>query len=298
MEKWGYDVLAAADGNEAWALLQADDPPRMAIFDWIMPGKDGLELCQCVRKTKASRYTYVILLTACDRIEDVVRGLDAGADDNVTKPFEPSELHARLRAGRRILALQEALLSARDALRFQSTIDPLTGVWNRAASIANLRRELARSEREGTSLSVFMADIDHLRLVNDTYGHVAGDAVLRETAQRVRSATRLYDSVGRYDGEEFLVIAPGCLAAEAERRAERLRAAVGGAPFDLPEGPIQLTLSASALTTTELRGLSPALIITALNAALLRAKTGGCDRLEIATLGDLSASLEGEGKAA
>lgn len=291
LEKWGYEVAVAADGNEAWTLLQGEDAPRLAILDWMMPGKDGLEVCAEVRKVKGAPYTYVIILTALDRKEDVVRGLDAGADDYVTKPYDPLELRARLRAARRILALQEALLSARDALRFQATFDPLTGVWSRNAILATLRRELARAEREKTPLAVFMADLDHFSRTNATFGHAAGDSVLRETAQRMRSASRLYDSIGRYGGEEFLIIAPGCDGAEALRQGERLRASVAGKAIDLADGSAQLTLSVGVVTTGRKKGLDANAVIFAADAALSRAKEGGRDRLELAHSDELAGTL-------
>jgi len=290
LEKWEYDVEAVADGNEAWAALEGDDSPRMAILDWVMPGKDGIEICQELRKEKGVPYVYIIMLTARDQKDDIVRGLDAGADDYVTKPYDPLELRARLRAGRRILALQEALLSARDALRFQVTLDPLTGVWNRAAILATLRRELARAEREKSALAVFMADLDHFRRVNESYGHSVGDSVLRETAQRFRSASRLYDSIARYGGEQFLIVAPGCPPAEAVKQAERLRASIGGKAFDLAEGLIQLTLSVGVATTSPKEGLDLNAVVYAADAALSRAKVAGRDRLELACADDFGAA--------
>jgi len=281
LERWGYEVNTAVDGTEAWVALRAENPPRLAILDWMMPGKDGLQLCAEIRRIKDSPYTYIILLTARHEKADIVRGLDAGADDYITKPFDPSELRARLRAGRRILALQEALISARDALRFHATIDPLTGVWNRAAAVATLRRELARSDREHTSLAVFLTDLDHFARLNETYGHVTGDAVLREAAQRVLSVSRMYDSIGRMGGEEFLVIVPGCEAARASEHAERLRAAIGAKPFDLPEGLVQITASASALTIEGRDTPDASAVVAALNVALARAKSAGRDRIEL-----------------
>jgi len=287
LENWGYDVVVAADGNEASAALQGEDPPRLVILDWMMPGKDGIEVCEEVRRVKGGPYVYIIMLTARDKTEDVVRGLDAGADDYVTKPYDPFELRARLRAGRRILALQEALLSARDALRFHATLDPLTGVWNRTAILATLRRELVRAEREGSALAVFMADLDHFRRTNETYGHTAGDAVLRETAQRMRSASRLYDSIGRFGGEEFLVIAHGCRSPEAVKQGERLRTSIGGRAIDHADGMIPLTLSVGVVTTDHKKRLDSNAVIFAANAALTRAKERGRNRLELASLDDV-----------
>ena len=291
LESWGYEVVAAADGTEAWTVLQGEEAPRLAILDWMMPGKDGIQVCEEVRKLKGVPYVYIIMLTACDQKEDIVRGLDAGADDYLTKPYDALELRARLRAGRRILALQEALLSARDALRFQATLDPLTGLWNRTAILAALRRELVRANRERSPLAVFLADLDHFSRTNDTYGHMAGDSVLRETARRIRSASRLYDSIGRYGGEEFLIIAPGCGTSEAVKQGERLRASVAAKGIDLADGVIQLTLSVGVVTTGKYEGLDSNAVIFAADAALARAKEQGRNRLEVARADELHEML-------
>ena len=167
---WGYEVVSARDGNEALAILEREDAPLLAILDWIMPGLDGPDICQRIRKTRRSPYIYVIMLTAKTDRQDIILGMDAGADDYVKKPFDPQELKVRLRAGQRIVELQEAL-------RIQATHDALTGALNRGAIIEMLDRELARTEREGTTLGVVMADLDHFKQVNDRHGHQSGDEV-------------------------------------------------------------------------------------------------------------------------
>ena len=200
-----------------------------------------------------------------------------------TKPYDAHELKARLRAGRRIIALQEALLSARDALRFQATLDPLTGLWNRKAIMDTLKRELVRAEREGTTLTVLTADLDHFSGVNETYGHMAGDSVLRETARRIRDASRFYDTVGRTGGEEFTVIAPGCCREDAVNQAERIRASITGKELDLSEGMIRLTMSVGLVTTDNKKGVDPIALLSVAHAALTRAKSMGRNRVEMAT---------------
>ena len=137
--KWGYEVMVATEGEEAWGILQGNDAPRLAILDWMMPGRDGIDICRSLRQRKGRAYIYIILLTARGQKEDIVEGLEAGADDYVTKPFDPYELRARLRAGRRIVELQEQLLQAREALRDQASRDPLTGSlepWNHSRHLA------------------------------------------------------------------------------------------------------------------------------------------------------------------
>jgi diguanylate cyclase (GGDEF)-like protein len=254
----------------------------LAILDWMMPGKDGLKVCEEVRKTKAEPYVYIILLTARDRKEEVVQGLEAGADDYLTKPYDVHELKARLRTGRRILALQEALLSARDALRFQAALDPLTGLWNRTAMVANLKRELARADRHNTSLSVMMVDLDHFNRINETYGHLAGDSVLRDTAQRIQSVSRVIDAVGRYGGEEFLIISAGLDAAKTSGQAERIRTAICEEPVDVSEGVIQLTASVGLASSGNAKETNPNSLILAADLALARAKALGGNRVELA----------------
>ena len=223
--KWGYDVVTAEDGDAAWENLKSPDAPRMALLDWMMPGQNGVDVCRMLRKLRPEPYTYILLLTAKDAKESVVEGLESGADDYLTKPFNPQELKARIRVGLRLLDLEDNLVQAREAMRFKATHDTLTGVWNRGAILETLEREVWRSRREGPSLGVLIADLDHFKSVNDTYGHLAGDAVLREVTKKMQADVRPYDAVGRYGGEEFLVLLPGCSGSETRDKAERLREA-------------------------------------------------------------------------
>jgi PleD family two-component response regulator len=145
--RWGYDVELAEDGPSAWTVLRSEDPPRLAILDWMMPGMDGVEICRNVRALDREPYTYIVLLTGRNESGDLVTGMDAGADDYVTKPFDAHELRVRLRAGSRIVNLQEELLQAREALREQATHDSLTGVLSRASILELLQAEISRGER-------------------------------------------------------------------------------------------------------------------------------------------------------
>jgi diguanylate cyclase (GGDEF)-like protein len=285
--KWGYEVVTAKDGAEAWQALQNEDAPRLAILDWVMPGMDGLEVCRKARKRPGQPYAYLILLTARGQMGDVLEGLEAGADDYLTKPFDPQELKARLRVGKRILDLQEELISAREALRFEAAHDSLTGLWNRAAILDTLERELARADREEISVGLAMADLDHFKRVNDTYGHLVGDAVLREAARRMQALVRRYDAIGRYGGEEFLVIVPGCNIACAQSQAERLRTGIGQEPFEVPGGTLQLTLSVGVTASAPLGGADADSLIRAADAALYRAKTAGRNRVEVAAASEV-----------
>ena len=284
--KWGYDVVPAADGTEAWGALQQENPPRLAILDWMMPAMDGVQVCREVRKRPEQPYTYLILLTAKTEKQDVTAGIEAGADDYLTKPFDANELRARIRAGRRILEFQDKLIAAQEALLIQATRDSLTGLWNRAAILDILRRELGRAKRGGISVGVVMADLDHFKRINDTYGHLAGDEVLREIARRMRSSVRLYDSVGRYGGEEFLIILPDCDASGAKTQTERLRAGVCGEPIVTSEGSISATISLGVCAHNQSKDAEFA--IRAADAALYRAKNGGRNRVELATSAELA----------
>ena len=282
LKKWGYDVVVADDGDKAWEVLQREDAPQLAILDWVMPGMDGPEICREVRTFGDQRYIYLLLLTAKSEKEDLVKGMEAGADDFLTKPFDVQELRTRLRAGTRILDLQETL-------RVQATHDSLTGLWNHAATLDFLRRELNRGERQGTPVTVVMADIDHFKRINDKYGHLVGDVVLREVAHRLSSAVRAYDVTGRFGGEEFLLVFPGCAVRNAVDRAEQLRACVNREPVETPEGPISVTLSLGVAGSEAARATDPDSLLRAADVALYRAKSGGRDRVEVAAAEELHA---------
>ena len=171
LRKWDYQVVMASDGEEAWEHLRQKDAPRIAILDWMMPGLSGPEVCKRVRALKTDRYTYILLVTSRSHREDLIEGMEAGADDYITKPFDQNELKVRLGPGRRIVELQDLLISAQDALREQATKDALTKLWNRRTILEIFDRELARAIRHGAPLTVAMADIDGFKGINDTYGH-------------------------------------------------------------------------------------------------------------------------------
>lgn len=277
--KWGYQVVSVPDGTAAQRELQHDDTPRLAILDWMMPGTDGVDICREVRRCAAEPYIYILMVTAKGQKEDILQGLEAGADDYLTKPYDPHELRARLRTGSRIVELHTQLIAAREQLRTEATHDPLTGLWNRAAILEFLQRELARSEREKSPLAVILADVDKFKSINDTSGHLGGDAVLREVARRMRDSLRPYDGIGRYGGEEFLIIAPGCDATRALKLAERLRASISDTSVDIFEGAFAVTLSLGVGTNREASRADE--LVRAADAALYRAKDLGRNRVEV-----------------
>jgi len=282
LSRWGYHAIVASDGLEVARILQQPDAPRLLILDWLMPGLDGVQLCRQIRDSQSESYTYVLLLTSKRAKDDIVEGLESGADDYLTKPFDPHELKVRLRTGRRILHLMEQLVTAREALREMALHDPLTGLWNRAAAADMLDNELLRARREGTSLGVVMFDLDHFKAVNDTYGHPAGDEVLRETARTVRSVIRSYDFAARFGGEEFLIVLPGCDEVTAASHAERLRKAISRVVVKMPQGEIQFTASFGVAVTTRDADTDASSLIQSADGALYRAKRGGRNRVELA----------------
>lgn len=291
LRKWRYEVVEVRDGDAAWGVLQKEDAPQLAILDWMMPGIDGPEVCRRVRQLRREPYTYILLLTAKAQKEDVVAGLEAGADDYLTKPVDVHELQVRLRAGRRILELQKKLIAAREELRIRATRDALTGLWNRTAIFDLLRREVARAERGAVSLSIVMADVDHFKRVNDVYGHLVGDVVLQEVARRVQTALRPYDEVGRYGGEELLLILPRCDAQQAVQVAERLRQCIAEAPIDTPEGEIAVTVSFGVATNEDDAKADLHLLLRAADDALYWAKQKGRNCVVLYTADELSTGV-------
>jgi diguanylate cyclase (GGDEF)-like protein len=280
LAKWGYEVVTVPDGRQAWQLLQQDDAPRLAILDWMMPELDGASVCREVRRLNPQHYIYLILLTARGYLEDVVTGLEAGADEYLTKPFDPYELRARLRAGARIVELQDSLIQVREALREQAMHDYMTHLLNRRATMDFCASELGRATREQKPLSAMMVDIDDFKSINDTFGHLAGDGVLCEVAARLRTSTRTYDAVGRFGGDEFLVVVPGCGTAQALAQAERLREVVCAQPITFKDLSINVTVSVGVATLCHPAQHDLEALIASADQALYRAKAGGRNRVE------------------
>jgi diguanylate cyclase (GGDEF)-like protein len=253
--------------------LQRPDPPDLVVLDWSMPHVDGLEVCRTIRASHSDGYVYAILLTSHDQHADVLEGFEAGADDYITKPFDVRELRARVRTGARIVELQRELIAAREQIRLKAMHDPLTGLLARGALFEILERELAQATRHATMLSIIITDLDHFKRVNDQHGHLVGDEVLREAARRLSATFRRGDAVGRFGGEEFVVVTPGCGADNALRLAERFRRSICEGAFQTSAGPLRLTTSvgvASSSSQHDLEGL-----LKAADDALYRAKGAG-----------------------
>jgi two-component system, cell cycle response regulator len=283
LERVGYEVTAVENGRLAAEQLCPADGPRLALLDWVMPELDGPGVCREVRKRKEQSYVYMVLLTSKESKEDVVAGLESGADDYLTKPFDPEELKARLRTGLRILSLEDRLIEAREDMRFQATHDGLTGIWNRRVIMDLLGRELARSRRENVCTAILMCDLDHFKSVNDTYGHLAGDDVLKETAKRLLGSVRSYDFVGRYGGEEFLVVLNNCNPAFGPVRAEEIRKAIAQRPVPSSSGPVPITMSLGLLLSQEWGHRPVEELLHEADAALYAAKAAGRNCVRVAS---------------
>ena len=281
LQRAGYDVIAVADGAEALEEFARNDAPRLALLDWIMPVKDGVEVCRAVRRQKEQAYTYLILLSSRESKQDIVKGLESGADDYLTKPFDMDELKARLRTGERILELEDRLVEARESMRFQATHDLLTSLWNRGVALELVSRDVLRSRRDGSCVAIMMCDIDHFKSINDQFGHAGGDDVLREVSRRLQNSVRSYDLVGRYGGEEFLVALNRCDPGSAVSRAENLRGMIGNRPFVVAGKSVTVTISMGLALSNEFGNCSVDEILNHADMALYAAKAAGrnCVRL-------------------
>jgi two-component system cell cycle response regulator len=261
LTEWGFQVTVAADSLEAALLLARPDGPRLAILD-------GLDVCRTVRDTVKDRYVYMIMLTAGADAEHIGAAMKAGADDFLAQPFAPEEMQVRVRAGRRIAELEEEL-------RFRATRDALTNVYNRGAIIDVLQKEVARQKRGQQPLSIIFCDLDHFKDVNDTLGHLAGDAVLCEVTRRMSTILRPYDTFGRYGGEEMLCVLPACDTAGALEVAERMRAAVAATEVATDFGPVAITVSIGVATMSHEEVSSLSEFLQRADNALHRAKQNG-----------------------
>jgi len=224
---------------------------------------------------------FMVLLTSKESKEDIVTGLESGSDDYLTKPFNVEELKARLRTGERILHLEDRLVEAREQMRFKATHDALTSIWNRSVIMDLLGRELSRSRREANCTVVLLGDVDHFKSINDTHGHPVGDEVLREIASRLLSCIRSYDFVGRYGGEEFLLILNNCKPQFADARAEEIRKAVSS-PIQTTSGSLQVTMSFGLLLSEDWGVLPVEELLHEVDAALYSAKAAGRDCVRLA----------------
>ena len=278
LKEWGYDVVTAKDGNEAWELAKASDI-RLAILDWNMPGIDGIELSHKIRneyQQEDAKYIYIILLTGRGGQEDIIQGLSTGADDYMTKPYSFVELKYRVQNGERIIKNEDKRIRL-------ASLDNLTKLWNRNKIFDFLETELKKGERENIPTGVVMIDIDHFKQINDRYGHLVGDEVLVEVADRLKSAIRPYDRIGRYGGDEILVVLPNCCNKEAKNIATRLYDAVANTKVRTEAGRLKINISIGCVSNEKFIHVSKMELIQASDNAMLTAKKKGRDRIILST---------------
>src|SRR5688572_100377 len=249
LDAWGYRTASERDGEAALAAVEAD-PPDLVLLDVMMPKVDGFEVARRVKANRNLPFIPIIMQTALDSTEDKVQGLEAGADDYITKPIDFAELKARLRSMLRIKRLQEALeererelLEVNERLRHMSQTDGLTGLDNRRHLNERLEEMFMHAQRLAEPFSCVMCDLDHFKSVNDTHGHQAGDEVLKQLAVILKDEAREIDRVGRYGGEEFMLLLPGTVLDSAVTFAERVRKRIEGHTFSFPGGSLSRTAS-------------------------------------------------------
>jgi two-component system cell cycle response regulator len=243
LTKWGYDVVTASSGEEAWKALTSDDSPDIAVLDWMMPELDGVEVCRRIRALELSSPPYLLLLTGRDNKQDIATGLESGASDYLQKPVDRDELRARLLVGKRFAELNRKLLDTQAELRRQALTDPLTHIMNRRAIFGRLTEEIARAPRQGLPLSIGVLDVDNFKAINDRLGHAGGDTVLQAVVERGHNTLRAYDAIGRIGGEEFLLVMPGVGPRDTEIVLERLRRAVADKPVSAQGQEVTVTVS-------------------------------------------------------
>ncbi len=275
--KLGYEVIPVSSGKEALGVLKGPQAPNLVISDWMMPEMDGLELCQKTREIQTAGYIYFIILTSKMDKKDIIKGLEAGADDYLTKPFDQEELRCRIKIGERMVNLERRILELANR-------DSLTEVLNRRAFIERLQIEIQRSNRECAPLSLILADIDHFKQVNDRYGHQVGDMVLRQFSGELSATVRPYDFVGRYGGEEFLIGLPGVDSQQAGLVAERIRRQVETISFTFPASTDCFCVTASFGVASLRMGSSerPEPLIARADSVMYKAKHEGRNRVCLA----------------
>ena len=282
LTRLGHTVVLANNGEAAWEFLQ-DKSIRFVITDWNMPGVDGIQLIKKIRSAPLPGYVYVILITANNMDEDIVEGLSAGADDYLTKPFNPTELKARVAVGERVLALEDSLVQANNKLEKIAMVDNLTGLHTRRAIYKIARDELERARRTFDPISVIFLDLDNLKIINDEHGHLTGDEALKVVAHVIKERCRVYDGIGRWAGDEFLVILPGTPTIQGEKVAIRIIEGIAATKLALSEGgALTIHASAGVATITKMTESATLLddIIQRADEALYRAKEAGGNQVQ------------------
>jgi two-component system cell cycle response regulator len=282
LSKAGHRVTVAQNGREALELLKQRFYP-FVLTDWEMPELNGLDLCRAIRNSSNNSYCYIVILTAKEAREDIVAGLEAGADDFLTKSPSHGELLARVKAGMRILRLERSLIKAKEEIRSLSITDSLTGCYNRAYIEEHLPKELERAKRYRRNLSVLFCDLDHFKQVNDSFGHQRGDCVLRELVQCINGSIRQHmDWLARYGGEEFLIVAPETDVQGASHMAERIRKSIFDLEIEANKEKLRVTASFGVTgisPSTDEAKISVKALIEQADRELYRAKMDGRNRV-------------------
>jgi two-component system cell cycle response regulator len=282
LTSWGYEVIPANNGLLAYDLLIQPDGPRLALLDWEMPGMEGIDICSRLRARTDLPIQYLIVLTGHNCPEDVATALEQGADDYVAKPWTSAELRARIGVGNRIIRLHESLEENARRLAKIAQTDDLTQIWNRPAIMRRLSEELARSDRLKVPFAMLMLDVDHFKQINDSYGHLAGDAVLKEVAARIESTCRSYDLVGRYGGEEFLALLHNPARDDVWSLAQRFREVIAKQPMIVEGAALTVTVSVGAIWHDPENVSSVDSLVGLADKMLYQAKENGRNRVEIA----------------
>jgi two-component system, cell cycle response regulator len=292
LTKWGYEVVTASSGEEAWKVLTSDDSPDIAVLDWMMPELDGVEVCRRIRSLELSSPPYLLLLTGRDNKQDIATGLESGASDYLQKPVDRDELRARLLVGKRFAELNRKLLDTQAELRRQALTDPLTHIMNRRAIFGRLTEEIARAPRQGLPLSIGVLDIDHFKAINDRFGHAGGDTVLQAVVERGHNTLRAYDAIGRIGGEEFLLVMPGVGPRDTEIVLERLRRAVADKPVSAQGQEVTVTVSIGGAVC---QGETMDELLKLADDALYKAKNQGRNKVVLADSAEAAKERVGAG---
>lgn len=283
----GFAVTTVANGREALELFRQRFFP-VVLTDWQMPEMEGPELCRAIREENSDRYVFIVMLTSKGAKDDIISGLEAGADDYITKPAHPAELVARIRTGIRILELERSLKAAVEEIHQMSITDSLTGIYNRGYINERLPQEIRRAHRYGRDLSLVLCDIDHFKRVNDTYGHLSGDAVLKSFARCLAGSIRQQvDWVGRYGGEEFLIVLPETHLEGALMLTERIRQTIESTPIQTSGKTIDIASSFGVVCFspgTRKEVTTPEALLQEADNLLYRAKIEGRNRIEAGRL--------------
>jgi len=277
IKEWGYKVVVARNGEEAWQIAKKDKI-HLAILDWMMPGMNGVELSRKIRQEyqdKKSKYVYIILLTGRDKQDDIIQGLSTGADDYMTKPFSFQELKVRLQNGERIIKLEEERIEL-------ASYDSLTKIWNHNKILEFFYEELERGRWENQPTGIIMIDIDNFKQINDSYGHMVGDSVLLEVANRLKKPLRKYDKVGRYGGDEMLVVIPNCNEVTVKQIGERLCLSVSQEKVHTEAGNLKVFISLGCASSETFPNAPGKYLVQVSDKALYLAKKKGRNRIVLA----------------